>query len=119
MPWPDLSLMVKQVRYFAETMPDTVNQLCRYVDDTGQPSCIIGHALIALGFETDWYQRETDEAYVFNDAGLHQLLPTTGYPAASEDPRIRWLMDVQDFQDGQTPWMKAVELADEEWGHVA
>lgn len=114
-PFPDLSLMVKQVRYFAETQP-TRKVDCTYVDGEGEPVCIIGHALHALGYTTNWTATGPDGRTVVNEENLNGLTAITGYDPT--DPRTVWLAAVQDWQDGNYSWAKAVEMADFTNGHV-
>lgn len=106
-----ISELENAVREIAAENPDFVyqqtvidnggNRDCVYFDEDGCPSCLIGHGLAKLGVVKE------DMVDSSNFMAVGQL-----FGASHGAESVRWLSDVQFFQDGGYPWGKAVESAD-------
>lgn len=96
--------MEQEVRRLAHEHPNKTAQ-CRYVYDSGEPCCIVGHALINLGkmeagdFDSD-LNKTTISASEFDHLGI-------------DPPLASWLEWVQEKQDVGGSWEEAVNFADE------
>ncbi len=113
----DLNDLVMAVRKAAANNPDFqydpvtmgVNETCVYFDaTTGEPSCIIGHGLYALGVTK--LSPHANESGVTTLDGLNR--------PASKRTAAQWLKEVQQRQDGGIPWAEAVESADAMYGEI-
>lgn len=105
----------KKITELAAAKPDFVYQkpagetFCQYVhkDEDGRyiegEGCIVGQALVALGFPPECLDEETDAEALFYMLGVE---------GSSEDGW--WCADVQSHQDIQKPWGVAVERADDQ-----
>lgn len=97
-----LAQVVKDVAAgYPDHQPETVG--CRYFDEFGTPSCIVGHALARLGVEPDPflddgelnYETPVDELCDFVENDSHWSM--------------EWLKCVQWWQDRGYLWSQAVE----------
>lgn len=89
---------------------------CVYVDDAGNGSCLIGLALMRLGFSADdLIGLYGVEAYVPRSGGVYPNYETISnrmdLPLSTE--ARNWATIVQNIQDECRPWGEAVSLADE------
>lgn len=82
---------------------------CVYVGNDGNPSCLVGHALVNLDIidpeaaaRRGWNHRQF--ALIYNDAFNLDL----------DEDEVRWIADAQDAQDLQRSWSEAVACADVE-----
>lgn len=99
------------VRDIAKEFPDFVykrpedSHFCLYVhrqaDETLEPGCIFGRALIRLG---------VNPGALLVGKGIIGLLQDLGIPTSNE--QATWAHAVQSKQDRGTPWARAVQEAD-------
>jgi hypothetical protein len=107
--------LVAKVREIATARPNTVylHRSCEYAEgecSDGTTGCLLGQALLALGY-TVRELRRIDELTVSSvDAALKKLLKTDELPINT----LRWLRHVQVAQDTEVAWGEAVEAADQE-----
>ena len=109
--------VVAKVRELAAESPDFVyptasrgNDVdCFYLPDErfGQPACIFGQALLALGADREVLARADS-----NPIGtpVNALLGDLG--VIKDDDSADWFWTVQSKQDTRTPWGEAVWVAD-------
>jgi hypothetical protein len=106
--------LVTKVREIAAARPENVyrNGRCEYADgecSDGTIGCILGQALLALGF-TKRKLRRLDELPISSiGVVLTSLLKTDALPPN----KVSWLRRVQDAQDIEVEWGAAVEAADQ------
>jgi hypothetical protein len=120
---PLVESLVTLVRELAIARPETVyrpcwseksNSMgrCSYLAGAcsdGSVGCLLGQALLALGFTTDHLQP-------VNHLGIKEALEKL-HPCQLTDhdyDQVRWLETVQSAQDNGQTWQEAVERADEE-----
>jgi hypothetical protein len=104
--------LISIVRAKAEENPEFVylppggdGTSCLYVHD-GQPSCLIGQALWGAGCINAQFERN----WTHNTERIDGIALALGLEL---DPaEIEWLGRVQDSQDNQAPWGRAVAAAD-------
>lgn len=117
----DVDEVVKAVRKLAEERPEYRYESiigCYYTKggDDGL-GCLVGQALVLLYPEVKDTLVRVDNRSVSEVPCLPELLTTLGVtddPSSEDKLKIRWLRDVQMFQDRGHRWSKAVELADAE-----
>lgn len=100
-------------RVYQGPLDEGGNTECVYVA-SGEPSCIIGHALWQAGLVDAEFEDDGK-----NGSGIDSLV--SSWPPLEEvsDDEADWLLMVQDSQDAGMPWNVAVYEADEKVGaHV-
>jgi hypothetical protein len=112
----DISILELEnaVREIAAQEPDFVytravidnvdNTACIYFDTDGCPSCLIGQGLSKLGVTRG------DLEELENGANFMAIGELLGFSHGADS--MRWLSDVQFFQDSGYSWGSAVERAD-------
>ena len=112
-----------KVRELAAARPETVYRpwptgqsspmtRCSYLSGAcsdGTVGCLLGQALLAIGFTAERLQPVDLLAIV---EVIEKLLPIE---LSKEDrQRVRWLESVQNAQDNGCPWREAIDIADRE-----
>lgn len=117
----DLIAAVRQVAIEQPTYVYDPDPDCVYREETGEPSCLIGHALKRIG-QLDLISVETrmspgaSIATTRNLMNVSQLLYDLGLQFT--EAQKRWLTRVQSQQDERTAWGDAVNNADYEIGPI-
>lgn len=105
--------IINAVREAAAKAPDFVYNRetplgkCIYVKN-GQPSCLVGHALWAVGL----IDADT-EGFSWNDDEISTVVAQSEWGKQLTDGEVGWLEIVQSEQDSGTAWRYAVRMADD------
>jgi hypothetical protein len=107
--------LVAKVREIATARPNNVycKGRCEYAEgecSDGTTGCLLGQALLALGFTARRLRRLDEMSVSSIHVALSVLLKTDNLPP----DKMRWLRRVQDAQDIEVEWGAAVEAADQE-----
>jgi hypothetical protein len=113
----DLNDVITEVRRAADLHPDKVMSQggCLYFTGDGEPSCIIGHAIHALGatLEDVGGSNNSLTCNVIFGFGDSPESSTFWVPSVRYPPTMNWLYKVQALQDMQFSWAEAVRRADQ------
>lgn len=110
-----------KVRELAKARPDFIYEQessidCTYVHKGGKPGCIFGHALLALGVSPVAITDEVNPVPITTALELlsvSELVDEEVFVFSPANPKtLLWMASVQAYQDGRTPWGRAVALAD-------
>lgn len=104
----NLDRLISEVRRIAAERPDVTSDTkeCMYeagICSDGSVGCLFGQGFVAMGWKP--YRPGVSE-------GLSMVLDEE----YGDDHRLEWCCDVQDRQDDGTPWAKAIQLSDEDFG---
>lgn len=108
--------VITAIRRLADRHPDRISG-CTYFDETGDPVCIVGHAIAELGYTPPpghpddwpvWLHDTAADALPWDRLGIDHPDPTS----------LSWVQSVQMSQDGApigsrpSRWREAVDVAD-------
>lgn len=103
---PQAKAMVKEILAAApETKFRVVEDNCVYFDESGNPSCVIGHVFAKIGITPDQVSPAD------NTTILNCLYHVCGEKITT--PTMEWLQDIQSHQDCGISWG---EILEEEFG---
>ena len=102
----DVALLAEHVRKYAEAEPHMV-MVCMYFHDSGQPACIVGHAMALQGITRADLEGDDGER---NGTYIVTMLSDV----LNDDNRVAaaWIGRVQSRQDQGYNWAEAVAHAD-------
>lgn len=98
--------LLQAVIKLAEKKPDG-SARCRYFGSDGNPCCIVGHGMAALGVSGAPFLAD-DELNAWRSVNE---LPAEGYLEADSPTAVKVLNDIQMYQDRDHTWGVALEMA--------